>query len=64
MQKELRHISAFLTEDQVQRIEQYMSENRIRFFSDGLRKYVCHLESDRSLETKAPAPEDKACVAA
>lgn len=46
---ELRHINAFLTADQVQRVADFMSENNIRHFSDGLREYLRHIEAKLSL---------------
>lgn len=55
---ELRHINAFLTADQVQRVADFMSENNIRHFSDGLREYLRHIEA------KLSPPRGREAVAA
>lgn len=54
MKSELRHINACLSEEQVRKVHQYMSERNIRHFSDGLREYIEHVETK---------PSDKAAVA-
>ena len=38
-------VNAMLSAEQIDRVQRHMKENGLRFFSEGLREYIRHLEA-------------------